>query len=83
MRIRALRIQDEMVDCEKKIVSSLVSRRLLTQDSYLIKDGSIQYKPMKTGNFKELAHIRNNADSTSKCKFTTFFCKSTLLVLRN
>lgn len=54
------RIQDEMVDCEKKIVSSLVSRRLLTQDSYLIKDGSIQYKPMKTGNYKELAHIRNN-----------------------
>lgn len=54
------RIQDEMVDCEKKIVSSLVSRRLLTQDSYLIKDGSIQYKPMKTGNYKALAHIRNN-----------------------
>ncbi len=54
------RIQDEMVDCEKEIVSSLVSRRLLTQDSYLIKDGSIQYKPMKTGNYKELAHIRNN-----------------------
>ena len=54
------RIQDEMVDCEKKIVSSLVSKRLLTQDSYLIKDGSIQYKPMKTGNYKELAHIRNN-----------------------
>lgn len=54
------RIQDEMVDCEKKIVSSLVCRRLLTQDSYLIKDGSIQYKPMKTGNYRELAHIRNN-----------------------
>lgn len=54
------RIQDEMVDCEKKIVSSLVSRRLLTQDSYLIKDGSIQYKPMKTGNYRDLAHIRNN-----------------------
>lgn len=54
------RIQDEMVDCEKKIVSSLVSKRLLTQDCYLIKDGSIQYKPMKTGDFKELAHIRNN-----------------------
>ena len=54
------RIQDEMVDCEKKIVSSLVSRRLLTQDSYLIKDGSIQYKPIKTGNYRELAHIRNN-----------------------
>lgn len=54
------RIQDEMVECEKKIVSSLVSKHLLTQDSYLIKDGSIQYKPMKSGDFKELAHIRNN-----------------------
>lgn len=54
------RIQDAMIDCEKKIVSSLVGQRLLTQDNYLIKDGSIQYKPMKTGNFKELAHIRNN-----------------------
>lgn len=54
------RIQDEMVECEKKIVSSLVSKRLLTQDCYLIKDGSIQYKPMKSGDFKELAHIRNN-----------------------
>jgi len=54
------RIQDEMVDCEKRIVASLVSQHLLTQDNYLIKDGSIQYKPMKTGDFKELAHIRNN-----------------------
>lgn len=54
------RIQDEMVDCEKRIVASLMSRKLLTQDSYLIKDGSIQYKPMKTGDYKELAHIRNN-----------------------
>ncbi|MDD5990627.1 MAG: hypothetical protein PUC34_05195 [Paludibacteraceae bacterium] len=54
------RIQDEMVDCEKRIVSELMSRHLLTQESYLIKDGSIQYKPMKTGDFKELARIRNN-----------------------
>lgn len=54
------RIQDEMVDCEKRIVASLVSKHMLTQDSYLIKDESIQYKPMKTGDSKELAHIRNN-----------------------
>ena len=54
------KIQDEMVTCEKRIVSYLVSKHLLNQDNYLIKDGSIQYKPMKTGDFKELAHIRNN-----------------------
>lgn len=54
------RIQDEMIDCEKRIVARLVERHLLSQDAYLIKDGSIQYKPMKTGDFKELARIRNN-----------------------
>lgn len=54
------KIQDEMIECEKRIVSSLMSKHLLTQDSYLIKDGSIQYKPMKTGEFKELSRIRNN-----------------------
>lgn len=54
------RIQDEMIDCEKRIVAELMSRHLLTQDSYLIKDGSIQYKPMKTGDYKELARIRSN-----------------------
>lgn len=53
-------IQDEMIDCEKRIVALLVSKRLLNQDCYLIKDGSIQYKPMKTGDFKELTKIRNN-----------------------
>lgn len=54
------RVQDEMIDCEKKIVAELVSEHLLNQESYLIKDGSIQYKPVKTGNFRELSHIRNN-----------------------
>lgn len=54
------KIQDEMVECEKRIVSYLVNKRLLNQDSYLIKDGSIQYKPMRTGDFRELTRIRNN-----------------------
>lgn len=54
------RIQDEMIDCEKRIVAYLMGKRLLNQDNYLIKDGSIQYKPMKTGDFKELSRIRNN-----------------------
>lgn len=55
-----VRIQDEMIDCEKRIVAYLMGKRLLNQDNYLIKDGSIQYKPMKTGDFKELSRIRNN-----------------------
>ena len=51
-RIKGIaRIQDEMIDCEKRIVSQLVSRHLLKQDNYLIKDGSIQYKPMKNWGF--------------------------------
>ncbi len=54
------KIQDEMIECEKRIVASLMGKHLLNQDSYLIKDGSVQYKPMKTGDFKELARIRNN-----------------------
>lgn len=53
-------IQDEMVDCEKKIVTQLTAKRLLNDENYLIKDGSLQYKPMKTGDFKEIAKIRNN-----------------------
>lgn len=54
------RIQDEMIDCEKRIVSWLMSKHLLTHKQYLIKDGSIQYKSMKHGDYKELTRIRNN-----------------------
>ena len=53
------RIQDEMIECEKRIVSSMMSKHFLNQESYLIKDGSIQYKPMKSDP-KELARIRSN-----------------------
>ena len=37
-----------------------MSKHLLRDEHYLVKDGSIQYKPMKTGDYKELARIRNN-----------------------
>lgn len=53
-------IQDEMIECEKSIVAGLTAKHLLSQDNYLIKDGSIQYKAMKTGDYKELSKIRNN-----------------------
>jgi hypothetical protein len=53
-------IQDEMIDSEKKIVSKLTSKNILNEDNYLLKDGSLQYKPMKTGEYKELTKIKNN-----------------------
>ena len=56
-------IQDEMIETEKKIVASLYDKGLINADKYLIKDGSLQYKPMKTGDFKELIKIKNHYKS--------------------
>lgn len=56
-------IQDEMIETEKTIVASLFDKELINKDRYLIKDGSLQYKPMKTGNFKELIKIKNHYKS--------------------
>ena len=56
-------IQDEMIETEKKIVASLYDKGLINTNKYLIKDGSLQYKPMKTGDFKELIKIKNHYKS--------------------
>jgi hypothetical protein len=53
-------IQDEMIETEKKIVAHLSNKKLINPTRYLIKDGSLQYVPVKTGDFKELAKIRNH-----------------------
>lgn len=53
-------IQDEMIETEKKIVAHLSSKNLINPDRYLIKDGSLQYKPMRTGDFRELTRIKNH-----------------------
>lgn len=53
-------IHDEMIDIEKKIVAKLTAKNLLDENNYLLKDGSLQYKPMKTGEYKELSKIKNN-----------------------
>ena len=37
-------IQDYMVEAEKRMVHQLVKERKLNQDSYLLKDGSLQYQ---------------------------------------
>lgn len=56
-------IQDEMIETEKKIVAFLYDKGLISSNRYLIKDGSLQYKPMKTGDFKELIKIKNHYKS--------------------
>jgi hypothetical protein len=56
-------IQDEMIETEKKIVALLYDKGLINANKYLIKDGSLQYKPMKTGDFKELIKIKNHYKS--------------------
>lgn len=56
-------IQDEMIETEKKIVASLYDKGLINPNRYLIKDGSLQYKPMKTGDFRELIKIKNHYKS--------------------
>lgn len=53
-------IQDEMIETEKKIVAHLSTKNLINPNRYLIKDGSLQYKPMRTGDFKELTKIKNH-----------------------
>ena len=53
-------IQDEMVEAEKNIVAHLHTKNLLNQNSYLIKDGSLQYTPIKSGDYKELAKYKNH-----------------------
>lgn len=54
------KIQDEMIENEKKIVASLAQKNLLNENSFLLKDGSLEYKTMKTGDFKDLSIIKSN-----------------------
>ena len=55
-------IQDYMIEAEKRMVSELVKNKKLGQDSYLLKDGSLEYKIMKHGNsdLRTLEKIKNN-----------------------
>lgn len=46
-------IQDRMCECEKEMVAELVNNDMLDADNYLVKDGSLEYRPTK--------EIRNDA----------------------
>ena len=52
-----------MIETEKIIVASLSGKNLINSSQYLIKDGSLQYKPMKSSNFKELIKYKNHYKS--------------------
>lgn len=54
------KIQDEMIALEQKVVFELVKAKKLNEDSFLIKDGSLEY--IKSGEAKELSLIKSNYD---------------------
>ena len=54
------RIQAEMIGLEQKVVLELAKNRKLNSNSFLIKDGSLEY--MKSGEQKELSTIKSSYD---------------------
>ena len=54
------KIQDAMIDYEKSMVDQLVREHKLSEDNYLLKDGSIQYVDSKEGDFNVMSKIRAN-----------------------
>ncbi len=54
-------LHDEMLDMEKEFVNWIVrEQHLLTPDSMLIKDGSLEYKKIKRGSFKDISRLKSN-----------------------
>ena len=54
------KIQDEMVYAEKKIVAELATKNMLGPGAYLLKDGSLEYQKMATGELRDLSKIKSN-----------------------
>lgn len=47
-------IQDYMIDAEKGLVDTLAKAGKLKNNAYLVKDGSLEYVPMKTGKYADI-----------------------------
>ncbi|MBS2210260.1 hypothetical protein KEM09_02555 [Carboxylicivirga mesophila] len=54
------KVQDEMIENEKKVVARLASNNFLNEDAYLLKDGSLEYKTLKGGSYSDLSIIKSN-----------------------
>ena len=52
-------IQDKMIEQEKLVVATLAQEKLLNEDSYLMKDGTLQYSNPPTDS-KDLAKYKQN-----------------------
>lgn len=53
-------IQDYMVDLEKLAVKQLAKQGKLNMESYLLKDGSLEYQKMSSGELRDLSRIKSN-----------------------
>ncbi len=55
-------VQDRMIEKEKEAVATLVRKGKLNQNNYLIKDGSLEYRPSKAdkADRRKLATFKNN-----------------------
>lgn len=54
------RIQDYMIDAEKGLVDTLVKAGKLKNRAWLVKDGSLEYMPMKNGLFGDITKFIDN-----------------------
>lgn len=54
------KIQDEMIEAEKRLVNYLVKDKKLNLSSYLLKDGSLEYMKTRALDSKELTKIKAN-----------------------
>lgn len=69
--IAIAKVQDYMVEAEKRMVAELVKKGRLDQDNYLIKDGSLEYQKMAGGipalrTLQQLKHNYNWVVGVSK-----------------
>ncbi|MBT9174161.1 MAG: hypothetical protein DDT21_02572 [Syntrophomonadaceae bacterium] len=55
-------VQDRMIEREKELVAELVREGKLNQNNYLVKDGSLEYRPTKEDKFnkKKYQIFKNN-----------------------
>lgn len=53
-------LHNEMLDMEKEFVNFLVKHKQININSMLAKDGSLEYRKISTGSFKDLSRIKNN-----------------------
>ncbi len=59
------KVQDRMIEMEKDLVSALVKNKFLSRETYIVKDGSLEYKEYNFANHNKYSYatIRDNYSS--------------------